>query len=59
MEETPAYDNLGLKTLDQAGKLHFISWQGDHLQIPEDGMEQIVKEFLSADEVDIELVIQL
>lgn len=34
LQATPIYteDWIGLQTLDQAGKLHFISTLGDHLQ---------------------------
>jgi hypothetical protein len=60
MRETPGYanDTLGLRTLDQAGKLLFISWSGDHLAIPQDGIEVIVRDFLSAD-VDPKFVLQM
>jgi len=36
LEETPLYkeDWIGLKTLDKAGKLHYLAVDGQHLQIP-------------------------
>jgi hypothetical protein len=60
MEETAWYvnDTLGLKTLDRAGRLTLINWPGDHLQFPEDGVEIIVKGFLSDDDEESMFVVQ-
>ncbi|KAL3902070.1 MAG: hypothetical protein SGCHY_000104 [Lobulomycetales sp.] len=49
ISDTPQYgnDSLGLGSLDSMGKLRFISWEGDHLHLPPDGLEIITREFLS------------
>jgi len=50
LRESPIYteDRIGLKTLDEAGKLHFISIDGDHLQFSTDWfVENIVKIYLN------------
>jgi len=49
LKDSPLYteDRLGLKSLDQQGKLHFMSIDGDHLQIPETWLiENIIDKFL-------------
>ena len=38
MQDTDAYkeDWLGMKTLDEAGKLTYLSFHGNHMQVPHD-----------------------
>jgi palmitoyl-protein thioesterase len=38
-------DKLGLRKLDSAGRLHLLSIDADHLQIPEDTLEKIVVKY--------------
>uniref|UniRef100_A0A8D0DFN9 Palmitoyl-protein thioesterase 1 n=1 Tax=Salvator merianae TaxID=96440 RepID=A0A8D0DFN9_SALMN len=48
LKETPLYteDRLGLKVMDQAGKLVFLAAAGDHLQISEDWFYKNILPFL-------------
>lgn len=49
MNQTALYqeDRLGLKALDESGKLHFLSVDGDHLRFSEDFfIKEIVKKYL-------------
>jgi len=49
LRESPIYveDRIGLKSLDEAGKLHFFSVQGDHLQFTQQFfIDEIINVFL-------------
>ena len=49
LRETPLYteDRIGLKTLDEAGKLHFLSVEGNHLEFSRDWfIQEIVNVYL-------------
>jgi len=49
LKNSPLYteDRLGLQSLDQQGKLHFLSIDGDHLQVPDSWLiENIIDKFL-------------
>ncbi len=48
--ETAFYleDWLGLKTLNEAGKVHFIEWPGDHLQFSMQQVETVIAPFLKS-----------
>merc|ERR1711976_1046284 len=48
VQNTPLYteDWIGLKTLDQQGKLHFMSVKGDHLQLDKDSLDEIINKYL-------------
>jgi len=48
LNQTEFYDNdyIGLKTLDQAGKVEFLSFDGDHLQFSDEQIENILVPFL-------------
>jgi len=50
MNETKMYanDNFGLKTADQAGKIHFESTTGDHLQFTDDELMGWVDKYFDA-----------
>jgi len=39
-------DWIGLKTLDQQGKLHFMSVKGDHLQLDRESLDEITDKYL-------------
>ena len=49
LEETPLYqeDWLGLKDLDKAGKLKWMSVDGDHLQLDQQSLDNIIQTYLS------------
>lgn len=50
LRESPLYleDWIGLRTLDETGRLHFYSVEGDHLQFSREWfVEEIIKVFLS------------
>lgn len=44
MQESPLYldDKLGLKTMDQEGRIHFLSVPGDHLQFTEEWFLNVI-----------------
>lgn len=49
MNETVLYkeDRIGLKSLHESGKIHFLSVVGDHLQIPEQTfVTEVIEKFL-------------
>jgi len=49
LRETPLYteDRIGLKTLDEAGKLHFLSVEGNHLEFSRDWfIQEIINVYL-------------
>jgi len=49
LEQTPLYqeDWLGLKELDKAGKLKMMSVNGDHLQLDQKSLDNIIQTYLS------------
>ena len=49
LEETPLYqeDWLGLKDLDKAGKLKLMSVDGDHLQLDQQSLDNIIQTYLT------------
>jgi len=50
LQQTQLYieDRLGLKAMDEAGKLHFLSVDGDHLQFSDQWfLEEIVDKFIA------------
>ena len=40
-------DLIGLKTLDEAGKVKFVEWEGDHLQFSFDKIQSVLAPFLN------------
>merc|ERR1712142_403684 len=49
LHETQLYteDWIGLKTMDEAGKLHFLSYEGEHLQFSDElFITEIVDKFV-------------
>ncbi|KAL3082604.1 hypothetical protein niasHT_038193 [Heterodera trifolii] len=59
MEQTEIYkqDRIGLKTLNESNRLHFLTFNGEHLQIPTDLfiseiVEKYLKEEIGEDEID-------
>ncbi len=48
VEDTDFYknDNIGLKALNEAGKVQFLSFPGQHLTITDDQIDNIISPFL-------------
>ena len=48
LQQLPLYqeDWLGLKTLDKSGKLHLMSVNGDHLQLDQKSLDDIIQAYL-------------
>ena len=48
LQETPLYteDWIGLQVLDQAGKLHFMEVDGNHLQLDQKSLDLIIDTYL-------------
>ncbi|KAL4875615.1 palmitoyl-protein thioesterase precursor [Aspergillus karnatakaensis] len=49
-------DWLGLKEIDERGGLEFGTLQGDHMQLHEDDLERVFKEYFGPVKVDVENV---
>ena len=56
MRLQPLYkeDWIGLKQLDQAGRVKLLSCEGEHMQLPRDCWEPIVKQYLAKSRVSDE-----
>ena len=50
MEETDLYKNdfIGLRQLNEAGKVQFVKFPGQHLTITDSQIENIIAPFLSS-----------
>ena len=48
LQNTTLYkeDWIGLRSLDEAGKLHFMSVDADHLQLGKKALDEITKKYL-------------
>jgi palmitoyl-protein thioesterase len=50
VKQTQLYqeDHIGLRTLDEAGKVQFLTFEGAHLHITNDQIDNIIVPFLKA-----------